>query len=306
MPSLPPRAIDRLNTAAPLLFVLLWSSSFLAVRVGLRHMSPLMFVALRMVLAALILSAVMLALRRSWSLPWLTWLHCAVAGVLLHAILLMTAQSAMVHTVAAPIALIQTLNPLLTALLAWPLLGEKLRPPQILGLALGFAGVLLIVGLKAMHSRAELPGLLATAAGVCALCGGTLYYGRFCRGVPSLLGAVIQMLTCAMVCLGTALLLESAWTDWEPAVFASIAWNAVGISIGGMALYYLMLSHGTAARATANFYLVPGVTSLMTWVLLGEILTPLTILGLVTASAGCWLVGRRGTKTAKPALIPPE
>ena len=300
------RPIDRLNAAAPLLFVLLWSSSFLAVRVGLRHMSPLLFVALRMVLAALILSAVMLILRRSWSLPWKTWLHCAVAGVLLHAILLMTAQSAMVHTEAAPIALIQTLNPLLTAFLAWPLLGEKLRAPQILGLALGFAGVLLILGLKAMHSRAELPGLLATAAGVCALCAGTLYYGRFCRGVPALPGATIQMLACAVVCLGATWLLETVWTDWDPAAFASIAWNTVGISLGGMALYFVMLTHGTAARATANFYLVPGVTSIMTWVFLGESLTPLTILGLVTASAGCWLVGRRGPGTAKPALIPPE
>ena len=302
----PPRAIAALNTAAPLLFVLLWSSSFLAVRVGLRHMSPLLFVALRMVLAALILAAAMLVLRRSWFLPWRTWLHCAVAGVLLHAILLMTAQSAMVRTEAAPIALIQTLNPLLTALLAWPLLGEKLRPPQILGLALGFAGVLLILGLKAMTSRAEVPGLLATAAGVCALCAGTLYYGRFCRGVPPILGTTIQMMACAVVCLGATWLLETSWTDWDADAFLSIAWNAIGISIGGMALYFVMLTRGTAARATANFYLVPGVTSVMSWAVLGERLTPLTILGMAVASAGCWLVGHRETRATKPALIPPE
>ena len=297
-PAHPPSPAVRLNRIAPVLFVLLWSSSFLAVRVGLRHMSPLLFVALRMVLAAAILAAAMVVLRRSWSMPLRDWFHCAVAGVLSQAILLMTAHVAMVRTEAAPIALIQTLNPLLTALLAWPLLGQRLRASQVFGLFLGLAGVLLVLGAKALHSQAELPGLLATAAGVCALCGGTLYYGRFCRGVPPFLGATVQTLACAAVCPGTALLLETPWTDWAWGAFAGIAWNAVGISIGGMALYFLMLSRGTAARATVNFYLIPGVTSLMTWLFLGERPTTLTLLGLCVASAGCWLVGR-GCPVAK-------
>ena len=64
--------------------------------------------------------------------------------------------------------------------------------------------------------------------------------------------------------------------------------------MGGMALYFLMLSYrGTAARATVNFYLVPGVTSVLTWALLGERLTPLMIGGLAISTIGCWLVGRR-------------
>src|SRR4051794_4346077 len=122
---------DRLNNAAPLLFVLLWSSSFLGTRVGLRHMSPLWFVGLRLVAATAILAGVMAVLRVRWSLSRAEWLHCAVVGVSTQSILLMTAHVAMTHTEAAPIALIQTLNPLLTAMLAWPLLGERLRPSQM-------------------------------------------------------------------------------------------------------------------------------------------------------------------------------
>jgi drug/metabolite transporter (DMT)-like permease len=59
-----------------------------------------------------------------------------------------------------------------------------------------------------------------------------------------------------------------------------------------MALYFLMLSRGSAARATVNFYLVPGVTSLLTWAVLGERLTPIMVFGLAVSSFGCWLVGR--------------
>lgn len=286
-------AADKLNRAAPLLFVLLWSSSFLGTRVGLRHMSPLWFVALRMILAAAIIAGTMTVLRRPWNLSRAAWLHCTVVGVSTQAILLMTAHVAMTRIAAAPIALIQTLNPLLCALLAWPLLGERLRPAQVLGLLLGFAGVLLILGLAALHGRAELPGLLGAIAGVGTLSGGTLYYRRFCREVPALPGAAAQFLASAIVCTGSAALLEPFWTDWDPGAFAGIAWNTAAVSIGGMALYFLMLTRGTAARATVNFYLVPGVTSVLTWAVLGERLTAIMILGLAISSAGCWLVGRR-------------
>jgi drug/metabolite transporter (DMT)-like permease len=282
-----------LDRALPWLFVLLWSSSFLGTRIGLRHMSPLLFVALRMVLAAALLIAFRVVRRRPWGLSPMAWLHCAVAGVLTQAILLMTAHVAMVHIEAAPIALIQTLNPLLSALLAWPLLGERLRPSQLFGLVLGFAGVLVILGRAALESRAELPPLLGTVGGVFALVAGTLYYRHFCRAVPAIAGATAQTIACAVVCSASAWLLETPWSDGQPIMWFAIGWNAIVVTIGGMSVYFLMLARGTAARATVNFYLVPGVTSLMTWSLLGESLTRITLAGLAISFAGCWLVGRR-------------
>ncbi len=142
--------------SAPFAFVLLWSSSFIASRAGLRYLSPLLFVAVRMVIAAAALIAVMTLLNRSWRVLSGRWGHLAVSGVLTNSLLLMTAHYAMVHTGAAQIALVQTLNPLLTALLAWPVLGERLRPLQWLGLLLGATGVVLIVGLAALRSPVEL------------------------------------------------------------------------------------------------------------------------------------------------------
>jgi drug/metabolite transporter (DMT)-like permease len=62
------------------------------------------------------------------------------------------------------------------------------------------------------------------------------------------------------------------------------------VSLGGMGLYFAMLARGTAARVSANFYLVPGTAALLAWIILGEHLTLLAMTGLVVASAGCWLV----------------
>jgi drug/metabolite transporter (DMT)-like permease len=279
---------------APFVFVLLWSSSFIAARVGLRHLTPLLFVSVRMVLAAAVLLGVMAMLRRSWRMLAGRWAHCAVSGVLTNSVLLMTAHAAMVHVGAAPIALIQTLNPLLTALLAWPLLGERLLALQWLGLLLGAAGVVLVVGLAAVRSPLELDGLLLAAAGVVGLCAGTLYFGRFCRGVPILDGTTVQLLAAAVACVVATALFETPHADWTEGAIAAVLWNAAAVSLGGMALYYLMLTRGTAARATANFYLVPGTAALLAWALLDERLPVLTVVGLVVSSVGCWMVSRQG------------
>ncbi|MBV9251329.1 MAG: DMT family transporter [Acetobacteraceae bacterium] len=289
------RAFSPLDRIAPFAFVLLWSSSFIAARAGLRHLTPLLFVALRMVLVSLLLTGVMIAMRRSWAVLRGYWLHCAVAGVLVNGVLLMTAHVAMTHINAAPVALIQTLNPLLTALLAWPVLGERLRPLQWLGLALGTAGVLLVIGLAAVRSRAEFSGLLLTAGGTVGLCGGTLYYGRFCRGVPLLEGTTVQFIACAAACLLAMAIFETPHADWTGGAVAAIAWNAIGVSLGGMTLYFLMLERGTAARATANFYLAPGTATVLAWALLGESLSLLAVLGLAVSSVGCWMVSAHGS-----------
>ena len=278
---------------APFAFVLLWSSSFIASRAGLRYLSPLLFVAVRMVIAAAALIALMVLLNRSWRVLSGRWGHLAVSGVLTNSLLLMTAHYAMVHTGAAQIALVQTLNPLLTALLAWPVLGERLRPLQWLGLLLGATGVVLIVGMAALGSPVELHGLLLTAGGVVGMCSGTLYFGRFCRGAPMLEGTTVQFSAAAVACVAATFLFETPHAVWNEVSIAALAWNIGAVSLGGMALYYFMLSRGTAARVAANFYLIPGTASLLAWVLLGEALSVLTIGGLVVSSIGCWLVARR-------------
>jgi drug/metabolite transporter (DMT)-like permease len=123
-----------------------------------------------------------------------------------------------------------------------------------------------------------------------ALTAGTLYYACFCRDVPLLPGTTVQFISASAVCAVGTLLFETPHATWTGRAVAAILWNAGPVSFGGMALYFLMLRRGTAARATSNFYLVPGVTALMGWFFLGERLSPLAVAGLFTASIGCFLV----------------
>jgi drug/metabolite transporter (DMT)-like permease len=172
-------------------------------------------------------------------------------------------------------------------------LRERLGPLQLLGLVLGVVGVALVVGLEAAESTARLGGLLLGGAGVLGLVVGTLWFGRFCRGVPLLAGATAQFVAAALVgAIGIALF-ETPRADWTPATIAALAWNTVAVSLGGMGLYFFLLKRGTAAGTTANFYLIPGTVAVLGWVLLHERLTPPAIAGFAIAAIGCWLVRRR-------------
>jgi len=202
---------------------------------------------------------------------------------------------------AAQIALVQSLTPLLTAAFGLLLLHERLRGRQWLGLALGFAGVGLVVGQAALESATRFQGLVLAFIGVLGLVGGTLYFGRFCRGVPLLPGAAAQFLAAAGVSAFTAWLLETPRADWTGGAVAAVAWNTVMVSLGGMGLYSAMLKRGSAARTTANFYLVPGTAALLAWALLGERLAPFAVAGLVVASTGCWLVNAGPRAAARRA-----
>lgn len=280
--------LDRL---APLGFALLWSSSFVASKVGLEHLSPLLFVGVRLAACAVVLLALMVALQRSWRpLGGMRWLHCGVAGALLNGAGLMAPHVGLLTAPAAQIALVQSLTPLLTAVLGVFLLRERLRPWEAAGLALGVLGVGMVVGQAALQSPARFEGLAIAFVGVLGLVFGTLYFGRFCRGVELLPGAFAQFAAAALVTGLAALLFEAPRADWTQAAVAAVAWNTVLTSLGGMALYSVMLVRGTAARATANFYLVPGIAAVLAWALLGERLGALMLLGLLIASLGCWLV----------------
>jgi drug/metabolite transporter (DMT)-like permease len=282
--------VREVSTLAPYLFILLWSSSFVTARLGLTLVTPLLFVAVRLVAAAVILFAVMVVRGgESWASLRGRWYHLAIAGALVNGLTLAPFHVGMVTVDAAIMALVQAMSPLLIALLGGPLLGEHLRARQWLGVLLGLSGVLLVVGPRAAHSHAELAAILLGLLGVVGLAGGTLYVGRWGRGVPLLPATAVQLGSAAVLVLLAMVLFETPAATWSLTAVASVTWNVAVVSIGGMSLYYFMLNRGAAGRVAANFYLVPGVVALLGWWLLGETLTPLAIAGLALASLGVWL-----------------
>jgi drug/metabolite transporter (DMT)-like permease len=184
-----PLTTDRAMRVAPLLFVLLWSSSFITTKIGLRHISPLLFVAIRLVACGFLLTVLMLLLRASWRpLSGWKWLHCAIAGALMNVVGLMAPHVGLLTAPAAQVALVQSLTPLLAAAFGVVVLREGLRASQWLGLVLGLVGVGLVVGEAALESTIRFQGLVLPFVGVLGLVAGTLYLGASVALCPRWLG----------------------------------------------------------------------------------------------------------------------
>jgi drug/metabolite transporter (DMT)-like permease len=188
------------------------------------------------------------------------------------------------------IALVVSLQPVLTSTLANRWLGERVRALQWLGLALGIAGVYLIVRDKATTGGAT---PFAWAAGVVALSGitvGTLYQKRFGGGIDWRPGLFIQYGTALVMFALGAFVFETRVIHWTPQFIFAVAWLVLVLSVGAVWLLFYLIRRSAATRVVSLFYLTPPVTALMAWVLFDERLAPLALVGMAVCVAGVFLV----------------
>ena len=198
---------------------------------------------------------------------------------------------------AGPMALLLALQPVLTACVAGRLLGERVTPRQWIGLVLGFLGVALVLGTK-LAAGIGTPGAVFWAIGaLLAITVGTLFQKRFCPVFDLWTGGVIQFAAAAAFAIPAALLLETPRIVWTPTFGWAFAYLVLGNSIVAVSLFNLMIRRGEAARVTSLLYLVPGGAALLAWLLLGETMSGLALLGLLVGAGGVALVLARRRPT---------
>lgn len=276
----------------PALFVFLWSTGFVAAKACLPYAEPLTLLALRFAVVAVLMLPVALAGGARWPRGAMV-LHVAVVGMLIHAGYLGGVFVAIARGIPAGLsALIVGAQPLLVALLAWPVAGERVARAQWLGLAVGFAGVGLVLADRLGFGGADALGVALCVMAVLAMALGSLYQKRFCVAVDLRSGAVVQYVAAALPMLVLAAWLESMAIRWTAPLVLGMAWLVLVLSIGAVSLLYVLIRRGAAAEVASLFYLVPPTTALMGWLMFGETLSAPTILGMVLAAVGVAMVNR--------------
>ena len=279
---------------APLIFVVLWAGGYGFARLGLGYVEPMTMLSLRYGLAVLVLLPVVLWRRPVWPKAPGHWAAVALTGFLLHGVYFGLAYLAMKQGMTAgTTAIIMALQPALVAALA-PLLGIAGQGGRLLwlGLALGFAGVAVTVA----ASIAGTGGVVAILLALCALAGitcATLFEKWQGRKTDPVAAGVIQYVTGFAVLFPVAAATESMVIDWQPGLIVALAYLVVANSLISISLYIAMLARGDATRVSAQMYLVPPLAIIMAWLLLGEVLTPFAIVGLMLAAAGVFVVNRQ-------------
>jgi drug/metabolite transporter (DMT)-like permease len=281
----------------PIFFVLLWSTGFIVAKFGLPFAPPLTFLILRCCGVLLLLLPCVLI----WKAPWPSAGavgHIAVAGLLMQAGYLSGVWCAIKLGMPAGLsALIVGMQPILTAAAA-PLIGEKVRPRQWLGLLFGLTGVALVVAAKI-----TLVGLSALSIGFCvlALCSitaGTMYQKRFCPRFDLRTGTVIQFAATVLVLLPVAVLFEGfslpmTTVAWTPRFIGALLWSVLALSIGAIFLLFKLLRRSDATQVTSLLYLTPPTTAVMAWIMFGEAFNLVGMLGMAVAVIGVIFVVKK-------------
>ena len=290
-----------LYTALALLFALLWASAFMGVKVGLRNSPPLFLMGFRFLIAGTVL--LVYARVRGSLLPdaWRGWARLGALGLLNQAAYLGLSAIAMRHLSGGMAAVLASTNPLMLALVAPALLGERLTARRMAGLGVAFLSVVWIMYSRA--STADAPGsmvliLLANALMVT----GTVLFKRWAPAHDLVVINGIQLITASFVLLIPSLLFEPVSTvRWNVEFLGAIGFLAFGVSCGAMLIWFFLLRSGEAARASAFLFLNPVLGLFLGRLLLGEPLRPLDFLGSAGVGLGIYLVQAQSSSVTRPA-----
>lgn len=277
----------------PGVFVLIWSTGFVVARFGMPHAPPMTFLTWRF---ALSVAAFLIWIRVSgarWPQGREQWMHLAVVGMLLHGGYLGGVWAAVKGGMSAgTAALIVGLQPLLTALwLSGVGHAQRASSRQWAGLALGLAGLVLVVWRKLGLGEASAFTVALAVVGLLSITAGTLWQKRFVRAGDVRTANTVQLMAAFLLCLPFALV-ESEPFHWNAQSSAAMAWSVLALTLGGSSLLVLLIQRGAATQVTSLMYLVPPCTAVLAWILFDEALTPSVLAGMALTAVGVWLVVR--------------
>jgi len=275
---------------APLAFVVLWSTGFIVARFALPHSQPIIFLALRVACAGLVLALWARLSRATWPTSRQT-LHLIVAGLLVQGCYLAGVWVGISQGMPAGLtALIVNLQPVLTALAAPWWLGERQSLRGWLGLLLGFGGVAMVVAHRLESDHLATSAIVFCLLALVGITAGSLWQKRYVPQFDLRTGTCIQYLAALVFFAPLAWWFEGTWPDWHPELLWAMLWSVFALSIGAVFLMFLLMRRGEATRVASLFYLVPPVTALMAWVFFREPFGLMAAFGMVVTAVGVSLV----------------
>jgi drug/metabolite transporter (DMT)-like permease len=283
----------------PVLFVLIWSTGWLSAGYAAPYADPLTFLCVRFACAALLLGVLSVMLGAEWPRNRRGWVHALVAGILLHGLYLGGVWWAVRHGLPAGIsALIAALQPIMTAAFSPWLVRERISPLRWAGIAVGFFGIALVlapklIGIAPGTLMLVLLPILVNVVGMVAVTVGSFYQKRFQQSGDLRTMTAVQYIGALMVTLPLAFALEPMVIVWNLTIVLVLAWSVIGLSLGGIGLYLLLIRRGEVSRAATLIYLVPPAAAVETYLLLGETLVPVQILGMAITVIGVTLASRQ-------------
>jgi drug/metabolite transporter (DMT)-like permease len=282
-----------LARVAPGIFVVLWATGFLIAKLGVPYAQPMTILAMRFVLAAIMMAGVAALMRAPWPRSWKRIGHIAMVGILLHAVYLGGCYVAIYAGMPAGMAaLIAGFQPILTATLAGPVLGERTRSLQWVGIVVGFIGLMMVLWERIVIDLSQPAALLFAILSLLGITAATIYQKRFCPSFDLRSGSAIQYIAASLVTVPVAFAIGIGDIDWAPTFIFALAWLVIVLSGVSIALLTWMISRGAASKVASLFYLTPPLAAIGSYFWFGETLSALALAGMAVIVFGLYLLNR--------------
>jgi drug/metabolite transporter (DMT)-like permease len=293
--------LNLLRLGIPVLFVGIWSTGFIVAKAVLPHADLQMFLVARFSGTALVIGCASLIAGSEWPNLGRTIPH-VLAGALMQGLYLCASYWAISHGMPAGVmALLGSLQPLMTALFAVSVMGKTLQPLAWLGLVIGFAGVALVLAPKLSGVGVGSLTIMTVAAAlvsVIAVTAGTMVQKRL-AATDLWTAASIQSFGAALVAVAAMLAVGTSHWDGTPILWGALLWSILVPSMVGTTLLMWMIRHGDATKVTALLLLVPPLAAVQALLFFHETLAVIQFIGFVLALAGVPLT-RSGRATGRP------
>ncbi|GHO50915.1 DMT family transporter [Ktedonospora formicarum] len=278
-----------------LFYIVLWGSAFIATKVGVTLSPPITFLAIRFLAAALIMAVLVWIGKFSWPRGWAAWGRLVIFGLLNCALYLGCNYIALRSLSAGMASIIAATNPLILTLIAPLLLRERLTWWRILGLVLGFGGVVFVMSAR-LNGGGHLDtvgGMIIAFLGVVGLVGATIFYKRYPPREHAFVVNAVQLGAAGLVLILPALLFEHpTHIDMGAPLIESFLYLVFVISIGASLLWFWLLKRGEASAVSSYYFLTPIVGLVLSALLLSEPFGLRDMLGLVAVAIGIALINR--------------
>jgi drug/metabolite transporter (DMT)-like permease len=277
----------------PLIFIFLWSSAFITGKVVTVDASPFAALCFRFTLVTLGFFLYSLIKRQQIIYPIAETSKAMATGILFHGIYLGGCWFALSKGIPAGIvALIVTLQPILTSSLAGPILGEIVTWRQWVGILLGFGGTLIVLGIDSFDTLPSV-GILASFVALIAITVGTLWQKKLSYNLPLSVSNMYQAIGGCFFHIIIILFFTQPYINFSQTFLIAISHQILLVSFGAFTILMYLIKNNSASKTVSVFFLIPPISAVMAYLFLDESLAKLDILGLVLATIGVFIATRK-------------
>ena len=272
-----------------LIFTILWSSAFITSKIIVDNATPFAALSFRFIIVAIGFYLFTLYFKEKIKVNIKNIFEASISGILFHGLYLGGVfYSISIGLPASISALIVSMHPILTNILAGPILNEKVNWKQWIGILLGLTGTLIVLGLD-IGINIPINGVIFAFISLFAVTIATLLQKKLSNRLPLSVSNFYQAIGASIFLFLIMILTENPFIKFNNDFVFSMSWQIIAVSFGAFTILMYLIKKGTASQTSNLFFLVPPISAIMAWLFLEEIITKFDILGLVISTLGVYI-----------------